>query len=492
MSSYQTYIRNDELSRLRQQAERVQRAEAEMQRIREQTQARERNISQQYQNNLSSLNRTIQQLGNNNTREMERLRTETRSALGAQAAAFRDQLQREREAARAEIQAERTRTANEIANVNNRIDRTNRAVDGIRRATDTIARRVDSMAREYDRRFNEIAQREAGNKERAFLHSAELSDLLASIEALKPNKFTDGTEYTDLSSLLDSINQNIENGQYDAALALAQGNILNARHLFATLTVINEEFNDRLRRVRTLQSELRERIESYGDKAGNELIYPGKDGEEFRQQYDINEWSGGMFGRIVARFEEISERLENAEEDISIDLEEIERISLSLEHIEESITECDTFARNELIASYAVEETARTIYQALNDEGYSNVENGFVDGDERKPYPLVFDDGNGNTVSVVVSQGENPEQAVISFETFHDSKEPDEYIRRTTRDGINSALRDRGIEIEDVEHRDDCDKNPTSGDFIANSVAEYSQAVLERRNGDMARVIESI
>lgn len=492
MSSSHTWIRNDDLRRIRQDAARTQRAEAETARIRSEAQARERRINEQHQANLNSLNRTIQQMGQNNTREMDRLRTETRTALGTQAANFRAQLERERESARAEMRAERARTASEISRINSRIDRTDAAVASVRRVTDAISTRVDSMDREYDRRFNEIAQRESDNRERASMHLAILSELLNSISTLKPNKFTDGELYANLLALQNNIRQNIENGQYDAALALAQGSILDAQRLLTRLTILNDEFNERLRTVRALQNQIRETIEGFGEAADNVITYTDANDVEYVQEYDIDEWSGGMFSGIVSRFEAISARLDGAEDATDIDLEELERINCSLEHVTESIEECDRIAQDAVIGSYAVEETSHTIFDVMRSEGYTASESTFADNDEKKPFVQSFVDGNGNTVSIVVANGENPEQAVIALETYNEGAEPDEFVRRTAREGIYSALRERGIEIEDVEHRDDCDKNPTSDAFIANSVAEYAEANSARRQQDAERVVQSI
>ena len=116
----------------------------------------------------------------------------------------------------------------------------------------------------------------------------------------------------------------------------------------------------------------------------------------------------------------------------------------------------------------------------MRSEGYTDSESDFAYGDKKKPFVQSFVDDNGNTVSIVVASGNNSEQSVIALETYNEGDEPDEYVRRTAREGIYSALRERGIEIEDVEHRDDCDKNPTSDAFIANSVEEYTQATSTR------------
>lgn len=492
MSSSHTWVRNDDLRRIREQAARAQRAEAEAARIRSEAQERERRINQQHQSNLNSLNRTIEQMGQNNSREMDRLRTETRTALGTQAANFRVRLERERESARAEMRAERERTANEISGINRRIDRTDAAVASVRRVTDSLSTRIDGMAREYDRCFNEIAQRESDNKERASMHLALLSELLNSISTLKPNKFTDGELYANLLSLQNSIRQNIENGQYDAALSLAQGSILDAQRLLTRLTILNDEFNERLRAVRALQNQIRETIEGFGPDVQNVITYTDANGEKYEDRYEIDEWSGGMFSDIVSRFETISTRVDGAEDATDIDLEELERINCSLEHVVSCIEECDRIAQDAVIASYAVEETSRTIYDIMRSEGYTDSESDFADGDKKKPFVQSFVDDNGNTVSIVVASGNNSEQSVIALETYNEGDEPDEYVRRTAREGIYSALRERGIEIEDVEHRDDCDKNPTSDAFIANSVEEYTQATSTRLQEEAARVVQSI
>ena len=75
----------------------------------------------------------------------------------------------------------------------------------------------------------------------------------------------------------------------------------------------------------------------YGSAADNVITYTDSNGEEYERCFDINEWSSGMFNEIVDRFNEISLRIQNAEDDVDIDLEELERIYMALDYFDASI-----------------------------------------------------------------------------------------------------------------------------------------------------------
>lgn len=499
MSSDHTWIRNSELRRIREQASRVQRAEAEAQRIRQQSAERERRITQQYQANINSINNTVQQIGRRTSDEIARLSSETRNALGQQAVNFRQQLEQERNSARAAIRQERERTDREISAINNRVGavegrvrRAEAAIDGVRRATDAINTRVNSMYADFSRRFDAIAQREADHRDRANIYLAQLSDLMTTISNLQPERFTDGVQYADLNATMQNIISNIENGQYDAAVSLAQNAIIDASRLVTFLTINNDEFNERLSQIRSEQNRILERIEGFGPSSQNEIEFTDSSGEEYSQTYDINEWSGGLFNELVSEFNAVSERLRNVENDSSIDIEELERIGNNLTHIDESITDCDSYARDELIRSYSVEDTARRIYDALSEEGFELGENGFENDDERAPFTLNCEDDAGNTVSVVIASGDAVDKPSFMIEAYTPGDEQDETLRAAIKDGVITAITEHGVEVEHTEHRNDCHKNPNINAFAENSLNECAEILQERRNAARARVVESI
>lgn len=490
MSSSHTWIRNDDLRRIREQATRaqalVQRAENETRRIKEQAKERERIINQQHQANINSLNSTIQQMGRTNAREMENLRTETRETLGAWSANFRRQLDAERANARAVLQEERARTNREISAINSRVSavesrvqRTETAVAGIRRATELLNDRVTDIARDFSRRFDEIAQRESDQAERARLYLGQLTTLISTIQGMHPEKFTP-RQLQRLIDMRNAIIDNINDGIYQAAISLAQDANIDANRQIHVLNIDNERFNERIAEVRNRGNEIRERIDGFSSEADN-AIQVRVSGEDVSWDYDIRYWSDGQFETIVSQFETIQARLNDAENDDSIDLEELERIACTLDYIDEAITDCDTYARNELISSFSIEDTANRIYDILSEEGWDLSENGFENNDEKNPYALNCTDGAGNTVSIVIGSGETAEQPSFIVEVYGDDVEHNEVRRRATKEGINAALEASGIVIEETEHRDDCAQNPNVETFLTNSMGRCSEIMNRRR-----------
>lgn len=485
MSSSHTYVRNDDLRRIREQAARVQRAEAESRRIQEQAKEREIAINQQHQANIDLLNSTIEQIGRSNAREMDNLRAETRETLGVWSANVRQQLNAETSNIRSIVRDERERTNREISAINtrvgaveSRIQRTETAVAGIRRATELLNDRVSDISRNITRRFDEIANRESGHEEMARLCLTQLSSLITTIQDMHPEKFTPG-ELSRLIRIRESILNDINDGIYQAAVSLSQDAIIDATRQVVALTEYNHIYNERIAEIRQRANEIQQRIEGYGKEADNAIVV-NVGGQEISWDYDIRYWSDNQFETVVSQFEAIQTRLNNADNDDNINLEELERIACSLEYTDEAITECDEYARNELISSFAIEETANRIYNTLSTEGWILGENGYRNNNEKEPYILNFRDGAGNIVSIVVGSGETPEQASYIVETYGDGFEPSDVRRRATKEGVTAALEANGITSETTEHKDDCDENPNVEAFVSNS-AEICNEIMNRR-----------
>lgn len=321
--------------------------------------------------------------------------------------------------------------------------------------------RLNGLAARYDAAFQALLARADGSKERAEQTVAELDRFLQALEQLNPERFRPA-EYEALRSLRNLTNSNVENGDHAAALAVSQSSILTATRLLAQLTVDNERYARQLQAAATELASLEDQASRLASDAGVLVVELQGQRQEF--DYDIEYWSGGAFGQLRNRLTRLWEQLETP--DLSsarvIDLrQQIGRLQAELE-------QCDQQARRAMAGSVFVEETADRLNAVLTERGWEATVDEHHEQDARAPYTMEFEDGSGNTVSVVVSRGVQADQPIYSMEVYSD----DAYRAGRIKDGIHAAMNGGQTRAQVVERRDDCHLNPDPETFRQNMVAE--------------------
>lgn len=353
------------------------------------------------------------------------------------------------------------------------------AKDRERRISD-LNSRVEQIAQNVNDAFTTMSERRASQQERACAMSQSLHDLLERIGQLNPNVFVP-SGYARLQAMVNGLDANLRSGDYSAANILSQNGILDATRLLGELSVSNSRVNVILQDVRTNAARLEERFGVLGSAAdGAVTVEIGE--ETYEYDYDIAHWSHGYYDTLRTRFSQIQDALRQTQ-NTPILILDAERLRDELLQLSDALDVCDQQARQELIASAHVCQTAETLHNGLSSSGWELAESGFQNDDDRSPYVMQYHDTAGNNVSVVVAPGESAEKPDFFFEVFSDNP----VFADSAKRGIHASLAANGIQIEHAEERNDCQQNPTPADFVRNTVREAREISAHRRSQEQQK-----
>lgn len=330
------------------------------------------------------------------TAAAQRLPNSPQEALQAEQARLQQRLGQLEDSLRREIEEQNARLCREIEEIRARQARADAAVDD-------AARRVQAVAERFDREFRAAAQRVRGQRERAQFFCDQLEALLEGIAPLHPEKLTPGRA----EPLWDSLRlagADLDSGDCQAAIAVAQAALPEAAALLGELERRRGEYQRLSTQVRAALEEVRRGIRELQDRAANAKTVQAEGGGLYRYDGDIAFWSGGLFGRLCAAFEEDARRAGDDLDDMALDRlrEAAERLPLYLGRLQR----CRAFAEGEFLLSCGVQELALAIYNALTEDGsWELIQSGFQDGDPRLSYTETFQDALGNTAAAVVQPG---------------------------------------------------------------------------------------
>lgn len=444
MSSNHTRVSAREWSEMQQRiadtnAYVINRAE-EAQRIRAEAERRSREIAAAHEANTRAVNQAVNTLVNAYQRTLEEAQGQFAARIAAQSADFRGQLQE---------------MLQEVRNVS----------DSLRRSDS----RVDALARQYHDAFQARLTQVGQGKERAQAIVQELDRFLRQIQELNPERFAPG-DYAALGALRASAAANIRTGDYQAAAIVSQNSILTAARILTRLTLANETYNQQLAEARTEAAAVANHVEELSSRDGVLSVEIG--GEQQEYEYDIAYWSDGGFDALRNQLAAAEARLSSG----GLSVRELAETRNEIAQIRTRLEQCDQRARRAMAGTVFVEDTVSRLDNSLSDRGWELVEAGHHEGDAREPYALRYDDGNGNTVSIVVSAGEKTDEPIYALEVFSE----DAVRASIIKEGIHASMEEEGVRIEGIERRDDCHRNPTPEVFRQNMVAEARQRQQRR------------
>lgn len=338
------------------------------------------------------------------------------------------------------------------------------------RRLDSLDRTVESMAEAFSETFHMLNAQSATKEERARRIAEETDRLCSQIEELNPDRFAPG-EYASLISLRASADAAVNSGDFQAAVVMSQNSILTASRLLARLIVLNEKYDDLYRETSDFATRLNGRIESLNSDYG--VLSFEFDGRSQEADYDIAFWSNGRFDEIRREFERYDRILR--ENDPSV--EQLHEIGQRLNDLDEQLTRCDRSARRERAGALAAADMAIRLNNSLSNSGWQLADSGYKQDDERNPYMMSYDDNAGNNVSIVVAP-ENPESPSFFIEVFSD----DPYSAAMTKEGVYTVLENDGLNISQIEQRNDCHLNPNPETFIENATGEAMERLNARRS----------
>jgi hypothetical protein len=463
------------------------RIEQENRTLRANAAAREREIARRHEEEVSSLQDNIRQMQGRQDEEVRRLHTNFQDQIIAQADDFSRQIAEQDEARRQNedelsrrIDAQGNQIRGELRNLQTSVGQ---QFGRININMQAINNRVSAIASDFGGRFDELARREADQEGRARMIEDELSAVVGTIRSLKPEKFTPG-DFAPIAEMYEQTRNNIQNGDFQAAIATGQQCVVDASGLASRLAFLNAIFNERLSEVRNAASRLRERIDAFVGAA-----LPGTfelNGQKYTVAYDINYWSRDAFAAIRERFDGLDGSLDGAEGNVDMDIAALDIVMDALGRVDADITDCNELALRALAGAQLTAETAQAIENALATQGWTLDADGHYSGDEkeplcrenvRDPFCMQYEDGMGNRVSIVVN-ADDPDSAEFNIDVYPVQEDAEDF-KQTMRSELYDVLRaSSDIEIPSVAQQNDCQENPTPEAFIRNRAQSL---IAERR-----------
>lgn len=332
--------------------------------------------------------------------------------------------------------------------------------------------KVDELVKDYNEVFSKVMKGLPQEKAKASKILSELDKLLEKIRLLYPENFA-ATEYASLEAIRTTLAANIEAEDFQAAIFLSQDSVIKASRVLTQLILKNEQYNAQISELQDRVASIQARAEWMSSPNGGLTFELGEETAEY--DYDINFWSAGRFEKIVASVGELAQQLKNAQAQ-PVSQGVLDALTEQVTQLDSDLAACDKAARQELAGAIAVENTAQRLYGCLEERGWELQESGRQDEDSRKPYAMTYEDGSGNTVSIVVASGEQPERPAFFYEAFADS----EGLAAIVKAGVGAALQDEGLIPGEIVHRDDCAGNTSPDAFINQVFQERTQMLVQK------------
>ena len=275
---------------------------------------------------------------------------------------------------------------------------------------DVLHHRIHQMTAQFNARLQKLFDQIGQQEYRAGIYVQQLADILFEIDGLHPDKLTPGRAEV-LRDALTFARTDMDNGDYQAAIGLAQENIVEALSLQAELEALNGEYDRLCVQLQEAFLAVQTLLVSLSDFDANSefrRIVIGYNSLEYSYNGDIDHWSNGLFFRLCDAYYEEYDRI-NRVYIPEMDLENMRAALLSIPGYTDRIEECRKYADGVFRTSCRVLGSADRINRILTKENNLELLTAGFDGeDDRRAYSLVYGDGNGNRIIVVVI----PDQAL--------------------------------------------------------------------------------
>ena len=252
------------------------------------------------------------------------------------------------------------------------------------------------------------------------------------------DKFKPGLS-TDTINLLETAEQNLINGFYEAGLITAQQTINR-------LSVARIEIEDYLlQHSLVINTTLAKGYEVLG-LFDSQSTVPAVDldGEQLKSLIDVDHWSWGAWRnwrrqclRLVNRVERISAQL---------NIDEINDIHNQILDCEEALPDIISQARKNVLASQVRYNLAECIVQSLKEQGFYLEDSHYENADQRQPYLTSLLNIEGSRIKVQLSpQAESPFQQRIDL-ISEDQEVRTEYELKQRAKILHNTLQAYGLQ----------------------------------------------
>lgn len=373
----------------------------------------------------------------------------------------------------------------------NHIQRTQQEMESLREdvaytqlRADEIDQRIATLSNQISRRFQELADAAAREKERAGLYTSQYTEFLRQIYALHPEKLTPGVVEQDFEPVTGFLEMDMANGDYQAAIGVAQTKIPELLSLRLRLEVLNAEFEEMRAQAQNAIARVEQYIQRLSDprqNVRNVLI----DGSGFSYNGDLMYWTNGLFQGALDNFDDTSRRYARAEE-----MMDLEGMRLCLEHIRQvelQLLECEDLANEQFWLHGMIINLASRICASLDkDEAWTLTEEDFADGDLRRSFRMAYMDGDGNTASFVVvpnreiSPSGRPGEIQFLVDVTGSGAAQDDRRCYYIRNGVLSRLAHDRIEIGEHNRSETHNVSPDKQTFYLQATAQGDKIKEER------------
>ena len=327
------YEYDNAMRRKREADERRAKADSDLQQARIRLEQAQNDLARRNGFDKRQLQKVLQEEENKLLRGMDETSLELRRAIGQQNVALRKQLDEVR---------------HDVAVTNGKIESVKEDISQAKCAIDEVEQRVSEVGKRFGQELREIAERLAKERDRAQYYANTFSLLLEHIDKLHPEKLTPGKAEI-LHDADRFVTVNLKNGDYQAAIGLAQSKIADAISLQSELERLNDEYNQLVLDVREQLVGVQGHIRQLSDTKGNvKEIEIGKGDSiyDFTFDGDIAFWTSGLFPQLCSQFSEEQDTIEN-EFILEMDLDNLKAALRKLPSYHHKLNRCLEFAREE-------------------------------------------------------------------------------------------------------------------------------------------------
>lgn len=423
---------------------------------------------------LRQAERDLREINNTGSREIQNLVKEQERMLSAQI----DDLD---ENIRLELGRQNVRLRKQLDELRSEMRSSNQRMDD-------VESRLQKITADFNTSIRAITQRIERQRDRAQFFANQVDAILRAIDLLHPDKLTPGRA-EQLHERRNFIATNITNGDYEAAIGLAQESIVDGVALQSELEQLNEEYNRLAVEIARAILGIERQIQDLSNnRAHTHETTLGAEPFEYQYTYDgdLNYWSSGLFAALQTRFDDERNRV-NQEFVREMDLENMRIAVSSLPRYTDRLSQCEMVANSEFSISCGIQNLAERIYDSLtNDDSWIMQTSGFENDDYRRSYAFSFSDGFQNTVSVVlipVRPGGSKSEIQFFVQAYDGERTISPGDCAVIRRAVLARLASSGIEIGDINRSDEYRQAPDPQTFLAASYeegAEVKEGRLER------------
>lgn len=372
-------------------------------------------------------NQLLQQQMDSQRRQEEQRHKQLESQLGQMSSHMQEA---EKESQR-KIKKLRDKFNADLQGVNQRIDQLgsvlNKRIDNLSDALNEQRKDLQSQIKNID---DKIAAKEADQAKRAKIWLQDTQSLLNVIkqgydhEKFKPNALNA------LTGELSLVENNIRQGDYQAAIATTQQTFLRGQQLRLDLEQLTLEWNAYLQAARKNVAEVLALCDS--NLSAKFTFSTDIGAEEINAEIDF--WTEGKLTQLREKVVFEHQRLDNT----SLTLEEIKQIINSSEQYRQQSEALAQEARQRIIASQIRQNIGQTIETSLQEMGFDVIESVWEGTDTRRALHVKLENSAGDQMVTIIKPGDNALGYHVTTHLFDNNSNNEEF--RLQR--LNAMLRE--------------------------------------------------